>query len=85
METHILVESPIRNTPRVEQVRRTQEASNVTKQEEAQSEFAKSLDEKFHTHNYWGGALEKLLMDADVASAPLVYQNPNNPFDTAFT
>ena len=53
----------------------TQEASNVTSQESAQSEFAKSLDEKFHTHNYWGGALEKVLMDANVDAGPLVRQN----------
>jgi hypothetical protein len=67
----------------------TQEASNVTSQEAAQSEFAKSLDEKFHTHNYWGGALEKVLMDANVDAGPLVRQNEfgvvGAVFDNVFT
>ncbi|MCA1813977.1 MAG: hypothetical protein LC624_08505 [Halobacteriales archaeon] len=52
------------------------EAANVTSGD-GPGEFQKSLDEKFHTHNYWGGALEKVLMDADVDSAPLV-PDPTN-------
>jgi hypothetical protein len=41
-----------------------------------QSAFAKSLDDKFHTHDYWGGgALEKTLLDADIASGPVVRED----------
>ncbi|MCA1814499.1 MAG: hypothetical protein LC624_11215, partial [Halobacteriales archaeon] len=39
---------------------------------DGQGAFAKSLDEKFHTHNYWGSALEKTLLDADVPSSALL-------------
>ena len=49
----------------------TTEAANAT-QPADQSDFAKSLDEKFHTHNYWGSSLEKVLMDLDVQSGPMV-------------
>jgi hypothetical protein len=41
-------------------------------QTDDQSEFAKSLDDKFHTHNYWGGSMEKMLMDADVQSGDML-------------
>jgi hypothetical protein len=62
----------------------TQEASNVSAQEAEQSEFAKSLDEKFHTHNYWGGALEKVIMDENVDSAPIVQDSGFGPLGTVF-
>jgi hypothetical protein len=48
----------------------TQEASNFTSND-TEDEFARSLDEKFHAHNYWGGALEKTLMDADVSASEM--------------
>jgi hypothetical protein len=60
----------------------TQEASNLSSAQEAdQSEFAKSLDEKFHTHNYWGTSLEKVLMDANVESAPMAAVDTSSPLD----
>jgi hypothetical protein len=52
------------------------EAANFTAStgNNTESDFAKSLDEKFHTHNYWGGATEKTLLDADIASSDLLPQ-----------
>lgn len=64
-----------------------QEVANATAQEQAdqaQGEFARALEERFHTHNYWGGQLEKILMDADVSSGPLVPFDGNNPLFSAF-
>jgi hypothetical protein len=59
-----------------------EEIANASREEQAQAgqgEFARALEDRFHTHNYWGGpdSLEKVLMDADVASSPLL------PFDAA--
>lgn len=63
-----------------------QEIANASQQEQqdnAQGEFARTLEERFHTHNYWGGGLEKLLMDEDIASAPMTPLNPNDPAGSA--
>jgi hypothetical protein len=71
----------------------TSQASNVSAQQDDQSEFARSLDEKFHSHDYWGGARQKVLLDADIASGPVLRQNQfgvlgavfENAFFLAFT
>lgn len=67
--------------PAAEDMAAAASASSAT---EEQGEFARTLEEKFHTHNYWGGSLERLLLDADVQSAPAVVQGPFGLFATLF-
>lgn len=60
-----------------------EELANATASEdEPQGEFAQTLEERFHTHQYWNGLLEKTLMDDDVASAALLPFDANNPLQS---
>lgn len=64
-----------------------EELANATSQEDTeasgQGEFARALEERFHTHNYWNGLMEKTLMDADVQSTPMTPFDANDPLGSA--
>lgn len=66
-----------------------EDIANASREEQAQTsqgEFARALEDRFHTHNYWGGpdSREKVLMDADVASSALLPVDAGNPLRTLF-